>query len=382
MKRVQFLGGAAAALLAFAASFGAPAAQAAPPTIYLDSPTDAAPHAETNVHIAGRAQMPSGGTVHGQLYLALESRDGRPTQSVTVNVNGNPVPFAWDVPAAYNGNYTVKVVAHGRDGAFDTSPNEPAVYTRNITVEVLPVPPANVRVETDAKRQVTVRWDPNPEPDLLGYQVQRRLGEPPSNEDPEAGWASAGETTSTELTDTATTAAGGTYHYRVRAVRSGATQGTGVWSHPSEVNSVDVANPPPTTSTTSRNGGNGGSGGTGNGGSGGSGSPLAQTGKVDLSGFSALLNNARVPSPGQGRPAEDDGTYNETLPFKPGEEGELGEDGTGLALGVEEAGESDAPEPIAFVAASLLVTVIVMHLLWLKREVDKVPEGALEPTEA
>lgn len=389
MKRLCLL--AALATTALPIGLGvvvAPAAHAAPPTIHLDSPSGTDVHRETNVHIAGRAEMPSGGTVHGQLHLALESRDGRPNQSVTLNVNGNPVPFAWDVPAAYNGFYTVKVVAQGRDGAFDTDPNEPTVYFRHITVEVLPVPPGNVRVETDKARKAVVRWDPNPEPDLIGYQVQRRLGEPPED-DPQGGWESAGETTGTELVDDASASKGGTYHYQVLALRRGAAADSGVWSAPSEPKSVDVADPPPGDSTTTTRpgggtgGGDGGSRGEGGGSGDGSGSgQLAQTGKADLSGFSALLRDAQRRDPQSGRPVEDDGTYGERLPFEPGEEEEeLGEDGTGLAIGGEEAGADQGDPAIAFVAASLLMTVIVMHLLWLKREVDRAPDPAAEPAE-
>ena len=61
-------------------------------------------------------------------------------------------------------------------------------------------------------------------------------------------------------------------------------------------------------------------------------------------------------------------------------DGEQRQDPDGGVLGgVEEAGEEGAGrKPIAFVAASLLVTVILMHVLWLKREVEK---GLVLPAE-
>lgn len=400
-KRFAFAAATACGLAAVTAVVAAPPAQAARPTVTIATPLQGALLSDPVMHITGEARMPSGGTVTGELRIDVESLDGRGVQGVATNVNDNPVPFNWDYTTTFNGRYAVIVTAQGRDGPVDTTPSEQTVQRVEVSVEVKPAPPGNVRADDNSAREVVVKWDPNKEPDMLGYQVQRM------HEDDDE-WVAAGNSTATTFTDKATTSKGGQYKYRVVGIRSGAVAGSGIASDPSSVKTVEVADPPGATTTTA--GGGGGTGGTGGGSSGGStggsagsggssgggtggstggsagagsGSALATTGKVDLSGFAGLLADARTDAPGaarsigSGRPGEEDGGFGETLPFKPGEAEPLGEDGTALAIGVEEAGDDGGQKPIAFVAASLLVTVILMHVLWLKREVDKVPLEAI-----
>lgn len=384
---------AACTLTGLAGVFAAPPAMAAAPNVSISSPTGAVPLTTNVIPVRGQASMPSGGTVTGELRIDVQSLEGHGDGGISVNVNGNPVPFSWDYAAAYNGHYRVTVRAQGRDGAIDPTPSESATRSVDVIVEAKPAPPSDVKATVNSKREVTVTWKPNTEPDLVGYQVQRK------HED-DQDWVPVANTTATTFLDTATTAKGGDYSYQVVAVRSSATPNQGIASDPSSVKTVTVAAPPSTTtSTTTAGGGSGGStgsgGGSGSGGGGTSGgstggaagsgggsnsSPeLASAGKVDLNGFSAILDAARAPGPGAQakKPGEDDGGFDETLPFKQGDDA-VGEDGTALGIGVEEAGSgNEARKPIAFVAASLLVTVILMHLLWLKREVDKVPLEAI-----
>lgn len=388
---------AASVVTALSAAFviGAAPAHAQPPSIIITSPNAASPLTSHVIPVRGEARMPSGGTVTGELRIDVESLDGRGAGGITFNVNSNTVPFTYDYPTAYNGRYRIIVKARGRDGAIDTTPSEEAVAQLDVVVEVKPAPPADVKAAANAKREVAVTWKANPEPDILGYQVQR------IHEDDD-DWAPAATTKTTSFTDTSTAAKGGEYRYRVVAIRSGALAGEGVASDPSSAKTVNVANPPGTTTTTAAGSGGGGgfgstgsggsTGGTGSGGgagggggsSAGGGAELATGGKVDLSGFAGLLDSATIQTPrggaGRGQPGEEDNGFGETLPFKPGDE-VVGEDGTALAIGVEEAGEEGAGrKPIAFVAASLLVTVILMHVLWLKREVEKAPlEAIAEP---
>jgi hypothetical protein len=360
----------------------APPAQAVAPTIELASPDNAAPLANPVVHVGGRAFMPSGGTVNGQLQIEVTSLEGHGGQKIAVNVSGNSVPFSWDYATSYNGHYRVKVTAQGRDGAVDTTPSETSSASRDVAVEVKPAPPSGLTAKTTKARSVDLAWKANPEPDIVGYQLQRTL-------DPEGEWTAVANTADIAYTDTGTQAAGGTYSYRVVAVRSASTSDQGIPSDPSETASAKVSGPPPTTTTTAKGGtGTGGTGGTGAGGAGANGtgaggtstgtgnatSPeLARTGKVDLSGFSALLQQSKRPTP---KAEEADPGFKDKLPFKPGEE-PIGEDGTALGVGVREVGGSEGRQPVAFVAASLLVTVVLMHVLWLKRQVDRHPLGDL-----
>ena len=363
--------------------FAAPPARAAGPMVTISSPASGAVVDTAVVHIAGEARMGQGGTVNGQIVIKLESLDGHPAQQSAKNANSNPAPFEWNPATAYNGRYRAIVTATGRDGAIDPTPSEPGEARVEFSVRAAPAPPANLRAAVGDNRYVELNWDANVEPDLVGYQVQRSAGG-------NGAWEPLVNTSDNFFTDMSTANAGGDYSYRVVAVRRGLAPEDGVPSDPSGQSSVEVDDPPagstPTTSpggTGGNNGGTGGGGGT-NGGTGGGGGTsggtgggtggtnpeLARTGKVDLSGFSALLENASRPGPGQpGQPAEPDGTFGK-LPFQPGDDEELGEDGTGLAIGIEEAGEDAAQKPVFFFAASMLVTVVLMHVIWLKRQVD------------
>jgi hypothetical protein len=380
---------AAAAVTAFGLlACWAPPALAASPSITLNSPSNAAPLTDPVIRVVGQASMPSGGTVNGQLRIEVTSLEGHGGQQIAVNVNGNPVPFSWDYTTAHNGLYRVRVTAQGRDGALDQSPNETSFVTRDVAVEVRPAPPGNVNAKVDKSRQAVVTWAANPEPDILGYQVQRHRPDMAAD-----AWEAAANVTTASFADSTTASAGGAYKYRVVAVRRAASPDQAMTSDPSSEQSVTVPNPPGTTTTTpGGSGGGGGAGGgggtTGPGGSGGgaggtdaNGNPaLASSGKVDLSGFAGLLNSSRRPTPGQPGAIEPDPGFSSELPFKPGEE-VVGEDGTALGVGIHEVGAGEEErKPIMFVAASLLITVILMHLQWLKREVDRVPADELEAT--
>lgn len=377
--RMVAAGVAAAAAVAF---FSAPPALAAGPTVTIASPANEATVTTAVVNVSGQASMRQGGTVNGQIVMKLTSLDGHPNLEFAQIPNGNPAPFNWPAAPTHNGRYMLTVDATGRDAAVDTTPSEPGHAELFFNLAAPPAPPANLRAAVGDNRYVEVNWDRNAEPDLVGYQVQRSVG---SN----GQWEAIVNTADNFFTDTATASAGGDYRYRIVAVRRGATADSGVPSEPSESRGVEVDDPPPGETPTTTpgggtggTGGGGGSGGTGGGGGaggtggtgggGGTSPELARTGKVDLSGFSALLQNANRPAPKPGEAPLPDGTFDENLPFQGGDE-ELAEDGTGLAIGVEEAGEGAGQKPIAFFAASMLVTVILMHVIWLKRQVDSVP---------
>jgi hypothetical protein len=378
MQRRALHAGAAAVIAATALGFGSVPADARAPAITLTSPDLTKPVGSPAVHIAGQAAMPSGGSVTGSIVIQVTSPEGHPGGETSIPAGRNPADFGWDFNSAYNGVYHLHITATGRDGSIDASPNEQAVYDADFSVEAKPTAPSGLSAKANRDRVVELKWTPNSEPDLIGYQVQRSTSA-------KTTWTAVANTADAAYTDSGTADEGGTYRYRVVAVRQGAAANAGVASDPSETRSVDVASPPSTPSTTVN--GPGGTGGPigGPGGPGGSGGPggragsggtdtspeLARTGKVDLSGFAALLQQARRPD---AKPQEADSGFKSTLPFKEGEDGEIGEDGTALGVGIHEAGESEGSrQPIVFVAASLLVTVILMHLLWLKREVEKAP---------
>jgi len=408
----------AAAVAGGALVVAAPAAQAAAPTVQLQSPAANTTYTSPVVRIAGTATMPSGGALVNNIHMDVLSLNGRGTQGADVPASGSrSQSFAWpgggSVTLPYNGTYQARATAQGQDGPVDTNGVETGSALVTFAVAVKPAPPTGLAVTVDANRAANLTWDANHEPDLLGYQVQRATGSAPKDAD----WSAVGNTTGTTYQDSATASAGGVYDYRVVAVRSGATSDQGVASDPSTTQSVTVASPPTTTTSPSSGGsgesGAGGGGSTGSSqvasggasagstagagsgrgstGSGGGSSPrIATAGSVDLSNFSALLEQQRGAAlasagakPAGGEGEGPDTGFQQNLPFKKkgssggSDEAAVGQDGTALGGSSEQGTRA----PIAFVAASLLATVVLMHLLWLKREVDRVPLTALVPAE-
>ena len=353
--------------------------------------------------------------------VRMPTSDGRLVGDVTVNftqVPGKPTPgpinrtpgsvqsyrITQPVSFPYNGQYEVKVTAGGRNNFLDGN-TAPVTDGTTFTIDANPRVPTGVNASADSKtRVVTVAWAPNPEPDRVGYVVQKQGSG--------GGWSDFAATDKTSITDESTAKAGGTYNYRVRAVRHSARPNELNQSEPSAPRAAGVPPPPappPTTAPAggeegdgetdrgvSTDGAGGGEGGTpGDGGSGteagseaGSGGTvtdagrpggprLATSGKVDLSDFNSLLaKSGSRPGGGPGgelASGEDDGTYDETLPFgarRGGQEGdELGDEAAvGDDLGDEPAGNLQA---LGFLAGGLLATVLAMHVLWVRSEVHR-----------
>ena len=262
----------------------------------------------------------------------------------------------------------------------------------DLSVAIPPAPPSEVRALVNAEtRVVTVTWNPNAEEDMLGYAVLRtRAGGQPEQ-------VGTVEHPKNSFADTASAEAGGEYTYQVLAVRAGATDKEPVASAASVVKtSVPDPPPPPTTAPPAGSGttvvaGTPTTAASGTASTVPSGSPgaLATSGKVDLSGFTTIQNQTRRSAP---RPApEVDTGFQSTLPFdipegeqqaeaeEGGELGEIAADSPQLReLGSEDDG-AERHRSLAFLAAGLLATVLLMHVLWVKSEVEKVPLEAVAP---
>ncbi|HUQ39726.1 MAG TPA: Ig-like domain-containing protein [Acidimicrobiales bacterium] len=364
---------------------------------------------DSSPRIAGQATMQNG--IIDDVTLSLSSAEGNPVPPATriAGENRDTVAFTWSPSLAANGRYTVTVRATGTDKPADFNGQEAASTTRDFSVEAPPATPRNVKATVEDSREVVVTWSENTEPDLLFYQVQRAVGD--------GEWSVAGETKTTRYRDDRTAQAGGTYRYRVVAVRKGARADSGVTSQPSAAATATVPDPPPppttttqpgqappegggTTSSTvpgdgpdggsaggSSGGSSGGTSGSGTGsgsgsGSAGSSSPgpvITKSGKVDLSGF-ALLDQTKAPTQ-KATEAPDPG-FDEELPFgeRPadGDESASGEDGAAESrIPIEDA--SDRRQLFTFVAAGFLAIVLLMHMMWLKGEVDRPALEALPP---
>ena len=114
---------------------------------------------------------------------------------------------------ASNGEYVVTATAIANGGAD-------AVTTSRVIVDNPAATPSGLAATMNAKG-VTLSWDANPEPDLLGYEVERGV---------EGDFVTLGHTTDTSVVDPV---GPGTYSYRVTAIRSSAARSAGRPSAPS-----------------------------------------------------------------------------------------------------------------------------------------------------
>ena len=314
--------------------------------------------------------------------------------------SGSSVSFPVDLPR--NGRYKVSVSAPwSHSGLFlGGDQNGTAADAREFFVAVPPASPTAVKTAVDgATRGVTLTWKANTEPDLLFYVIQRAKGT--SNEFSVVGRAE--KAAEPRFADASTAEAGGEYRYQVVAVRNGVKEGEGISSDPSALSpeataAVPDPPPPPTTAPPATPEAAAGTPGTTiaaqtstGGGTGAvpANSPgaLTTSGTVDLRGFTAVQSQSRRAAP---RAAEPDPGFLPTLPFAPrtgdeevaeegGELGEVAADSPQFReIGAEE--ESDnRQETMMFFAAGLLATVLLMHVLWVKSEVKRVPLEAVAP---
>ena len=114
---------------------------------------------------------------------------------------------------ASNGEYVVTATAIANGDAD-------AVTTNRVIVDNPAAAPTGLSATVGAKG-VTLSWEPNPEPDLLGYEVERAV---------EGDFVALGQTRETSVVDPV---GPGTYSYRVTAIRSSAARSTGRPSEPS-----------------------------------------------------------------------------------------------------------------------------------------------------
>ncbi len=369
----------------------------------------ASAHATVTVSSPGAGQVLGApdGTVTGQFSLGTHTLGGTSVDKVTMklslvgqpDVTANQAPagnsFSFPVDLPRNGSYDVTISAPWNHTGFGDSATGTATATRTFLVAVLPARPKNVKTAVDAvSRSVAVTWDKNTEPDLIRYEVRRFKGTG-------SDFTTVAKTkpSETSFVDATTSTAGGDYRYQVVAVRKGVPGNEELSSDPSEMTADSTAKvpdppPPPTTAAPAGSAapaGAAGAAGTGTASSIPAGSPgaLTTSGTVDLSGFNNVRNQTRSVTP-RTVPLPDPG-FQSTLPFAPGEtfadeplvgeSGDLGEvaaDSQFRELG-DETSTTDKARTMAFFAAGLLATVLLMHVLWVKSEVRRVPLEALEP---
>lgn len=356
------------------------------------------------------------GAEHPGFGTICEETPGAAPNYVDIDCSWDTTAYPDEGGISQNRQYLIRVTAENAHRGVFSPPSEPHRAERTVTA-VNPVSaPRDVRLSfSEAGRQATVSWEPNPEPDVMSYVIQERFGQD--------GWRTVGEAGSRLTSFTRRLSAPGTYRYQVAALRS---TGTGsdtlqsAWSGPStEPKEIVVTEPKPpvtTTTTTAPEGsgeeaapggepspegsppGDGGpppvvagetvSGppapdgapaGTGAG-PGGLVTPIAPgaPGSVGSEEVSAGNLVDRAPRP-VGVAPEPDGPYSESLPYPKNRAPEVApEDAAeGIArvlVGLPEVITSDDRRTLVVpLAAGLLIFVFAMHALYLGRRRGEEP---------
>ena len=361
---------AAIAMAAAAAAAPTSAQEACPPgdqgpgpSVVLTAPNDTEPiTSQALTEVQGTAEQRNG-RVDCVLLVLTRNVDGQPVEVgrrvlVASAESPQPFPIKWLPPTPYNDVYTVVAQAVGTIPNFDTFAGQPTA--RQFRTQIPPVKPTGVKVALDQeKRKATVTWAKNPEADVVGYIVDRAQGDgefkhladvppdPPSHVDDLAAAEPA------------------TYRYRITAVRreSQAPDAKGLSSPPSSEARTTLKGPATATTTTSPT----------------TSKPVA----------GAPRTTAKPKSAPAARRV-DLGRFGPTTTTPPGEslepeEGAFGDMDFGQRqdgrsdMTIREVGEpvgdggNERPTSLLFVAAGLLAFVVLLHLRWLKKEVDRLP---------
>jgi hypothetical protein len=267
-----------------------------------------------------------------ELWINDQMVDSLEPDNVRQNVD---LPYSWitsmipeTADLAPNGEYAVTARAIANGGADATT-------VAKVVVDNPAATPVGVGV-AETPSGVRLTWEPNPEPDLLGYQIERSSG---------AGWELLTQTIETTILDPVED---GEYSYRVIAVRSSAARSTGRPSLPSEAVSISLV----------------AAGSAGEGSVTGRGADLAQRNQAFITaGLPAPAGLPGAPAlPGSGGRGQKLGSYQRRLPYPEG----------GVPLSAEQRGDSGwdlmPADGLRWVAAgSLLIALAALLRLVAKR---------------
>lgn len=234
-----------------------------------------------------------------------------------------------------------------------------------------PAPPTGVKaVPTADGSQVTISWDPNPEPDIADYQVVRNDG---------TVVCTIGSTTPVPTSYSCTDAPpkDGSYSYEVVVFRYGATYTNTVANdavtHSAPTTPVAVTGTSANTSTTVT--------GTGTGGLGSAGFTATPSPDKDAKSDTGSGTFNAAPAPAVVAPATAttiDPGFDPTLPYGTTLPPTPGTNPTAIATPSTHKGGNSVGTIAAF-GAGLLIAVIALQGLWLRAEVRR--SGALEVLE-
>lgn len=250
----------AAAVLAGSLLAAAPAeAQEQAAFVQWQSPEQGARLAGESVHIKAKVGYHGGVkswavevlTPEGADYpgygTICEKSESRSPAYVSIDCEWDTTAYPNEGGRAQNRPYVVRISVNG--GSFSNG-QSPATHTdeRGVTVSNPVSAPRDVHLGfSEPTKQATIRWAPNPEPDIMSYVVQERIGDGP--------WKNVGQAGGKVTTFTRTLSAPGTYRYQVAARRAAGTGNDtmqSAWAGPAaDPKQIVVAEPPrPTTTTT------------------------------------------------------------------------------------------------------------------------------------
>jgi len=237
-------------------------AQESPAYVTWQSPDDGARLSGKTVHIKAKAGFYGGVKSWAVEVLAPEDADypgygtvceqteSRSPAAVNIDCVWDTTAYPNDGGPSQNRPYVVRITTQGsaQNGTFSGQAPGPHSEERDVTVANPVSAPRDVRLSfVDSTKQATVRWQPNPEPDIVSYVVQERVGDGP--------WKNVGQAGGKVTSFTRSLSAPGTYRYQVAALRAAGDGNNTIqsaWSGPSaEPKQVVVAEPPrPETTTT------------------------------------------------------------------------------------------------------------------------------------
>jgi hypothetical protein len=320
--------------------------------------------------------------IHG-----ASSHDFPPVERVDLVVGafdppaGCTVPTYPPVPAGEAADFRRPLLAPDCNGTWtvtatavlsgDPSAAHPEGDNRSASVQLrVAVPPADPTGVTatatgedgSEDRAVTVSWSANPEPDLVGYRVDRAVGDEVFDEIAVVAAAESPSFVDDDLPE------GGEHRYRVYAVRRGVTAADEdlVTSLGAGEATADVSEPPATTTTTVVEGG--------------STTTTTDGGSAVTSGGQPRGTTTRPPSGrGRTRTTIDDG-FGERLPFDPsrttttlvpgGPQEDPADDEDALVELFDDDGD-DPRDVLAPVAGSLVLLVGAAHARHLVRRASE-----------
>ena len=432
MRKIAF--GAAAALLAGSLLGSSPAGAQEAAFVQWQTPDEGARLSGDSIHIKAKVGYHGGVKSWAVEVLAPEGADypgygticerneSRAPAYVNIDCEWDTTAYPNDGGRAQNRPYVVRISAHGGSFSNGQAP-APHAEQREVVVSNPVSPPRDVRLNfSEPTKQATIRWAPNPEPDIASYVVQERIGDGP--------WKSVGQAGGTVTTFTRTLSAPGTYRYQVAALRAAGTGNDdtiqSAWAGPAaEPKQIVVAEPkrPATTTTTAPPGSAEGgqdpappgapgdpvppspltaSGGVNDPAAPAPGTPAPDGSGQDLSRNAAVLSPIQAGAPGSvrsggatvaaprpakpGEPAPEldesegpDTGFSTALPYRTqaGTEAEGDGDVGKMLVGLPDAvGEDEARQLLIPLAAGLLLFVFAMHVLYASRRAGA--EAALE----